>query len=114
MDIDLKYKRLHAIMGRVLESYIKATKNDELKDIPMQLDKFHKTVTIKCPTVFIIGDMVGKEKYVGLRRFQLFVRLNIYIHLYYRGRQVVLLFSNIQQYLKPNVSQVQCAGVGVR
>ena len=113
MDIDLKYKRLHAIMGRVLESYIKTTKNDELKDIPMQLDKFHKTVTIKCPTVFIIGDMVGKEKYVGLRRFQLFVWLNIYIHLYYRGRQVVLLFSNIQQYLKPNVSQVQCAGIGV-
>ena len=65
MDIDLKYKRLHAIMGRVLESYIKATKNDELKDIPMQLGKFHKTVTLKCPTVFIIGDMVGKDIVFG-------------------------------------------------
>ena len=51
MDKDLKSERYHAILRRVLESYVKATKEDELKNIALQLGKFKKTVTLKCPTV---------------------------------------------------------------
>ena len=67
MDKDLKSERYHAILRRVLESYVKATKEDELKNIALQLGKFKKTVTLKCPTVFVIGDMQGTDTIYGRR-----------------------------------------------
>ena len=58
----LKTERLHAIFKTILASLIEAQQAGALNDIPLQLGNVTKTVNLKVPVIFIIGDMQGGDK----------------------------------------------------
>lgn len=61
-DHDLKYGRMHAIYHTVLETFIEAQRGTILNQISLTLGGITKTVNIKVPCFFIIGDIVGGDK----------------------------------------------------
>ena len=61
-DKNLKYSRYHAIIAKVLETFVDAQKGTVLNNIPLQFGPFAKTVNLKVPLGLIIGDIQGGNK----------------------------------------------------
>jgi len=61
-DMDLKHTRMHLIYAKVLETFVKSQNDESLNNISLNIGGFTKTVNIKIPCMFIIGDIQGGDK----------------------------------------------------
>ena len=57
--------RLHQLLEVVLDSFVAAQQNELLNNFSLRLGKFRKTVHLKVPLFFIIGDLQGGDKLAG-------------------------------------------------
>ena len=62
LGVTLKYTRLHKILEAILRSFAAAQNNDTLNAISIKFGSTSKTVNLKVPCFFIIGDMQGGDK----------------------------------------------------
>ena len=58
----MKYQRLHKILEAILDTYVQCQNTELLNKVPLQLGNEKKTVDLKVPCFFIIGDMQGGDK----------------------------------------------------
>jgi hypothetical protein len=66
-DSDVKSYRMHQMLEVILQSFKEAQSNGSLNNFSLKLGNLRKTVNLKVPLFFIIGDMQGGDKLAGRR-----------------------------------------------
>jgi len=62
---EAKASRLHTVLRTILESYVTVQKAGGIPNVTLRLGSATKTVTLKVPCCFIIGDVPGGDKMCG-------------------------------------------------